>query len=53
MLIATSFGAIRPWNGHDSTALVKFANNRNVWLNMRDAFRIRIRRPAQRPSWKW
>ena len=38
MLIQTSFGVIRPWGGHDRAALVKYANNRKVWLNMRDAF---------------
>jgi [ribosomal protein S5]-alanine N-acetyltransferase len=38
MLIRTSFGGIRPWSSHDAAALVKYANNRNVWLNLRDAF---------------
>jgi RimJ/RimL family protein N-acetyltransferase len=38
MRIPTSFGAIRPWNIRDTDALVKYANNRTVWLNMRDAF---------------
>lgn len=33
-----SFGLIRPWSSFDATALVKYANNRKVWLNMRDAF---------------
>jgi ribosomal-protein-alanine N-acetyltransferase len=36
--ILTSFGAIRPWRGQDASALVRYANNRKVWLNMRDAF---------------
>jgi ribosomal-protein-alanine N-acetyltransferase len=38
MFLQTSFGAIRPWTSHDSPALVKYANNRKVWLNMRDLF---------------
>jgi len=38
MLIHTSFGMIRPWNPRDREALVKYANNRKVWLNLRDAF---------------
>ncbi len=37
-MIPTSFGAIRQWRNHDADALVKYANNRNVWINMRDAF---------------
>lgn len=38
MPIPASFGAIRPWNRTDAGALVKYANNRKIWLNMRDAF---------------
>jgi hypothetical protein len=38
MRIPTSFGMIRPWKRDDSAALVKYANNRKVWLNLRDAF---------------
>jgi len=38
MLIETSFGMIRPWNPHDRAALVKYANNRKIWLHLRDAF---------------
>jgi RimJ/RimL family protein N-acetyltransferase len=38
MLIQTSFGTIRPWTALDKAALVKYANNRKVWLNLRDAF---------------
>jgi len=38
MLVPTSFGGIRPWTSDDTPALVKYANNRKVWLNMRDAF---------------
>jgi [ribosomal protein S5]-alanine N-acetyltransferase len=36
--IKTSFGMIRSWNPQDTSALVKYANNRKVWLNMRDLF---------------
>jgi ribosomal-protein-alanine N-acetyltransferase len=28
----------RPWRADDAGALVKYANNRKVWLNLRDAF---------------
>jgi [ribosomal protein S5]-alanine N-acetyltransferase len=38
MLIHTSFGVIRSWNARDRAALAKYANNRKVWLNLRDAF---------------
>jgi ribosomal-protein-alanine N-acetyltransferase len=38
MLIHTTFGMVRPWSSYDSSALVKYANNRKVWLNLRDAF---------------
>jgi [ribosomal protein S5]-alanine N-acetyltransferase len=36
--IPTSFGEIRPWRLDDADALVKYANNRKVWLNLRDGF---------------
>ena len=38
MPIPTSYGEIRRWSSHDPDALVKYANNRKVWLNLRDAF---------------
>ena len=38
MQIRTSFGLIRAWRSEDAGALVKHANNRKVWLNLRDAF---------------
>jgi RimJ/RimL family protein N-acetyltransferase len=38
MLIQTSFGMIRPWSRRDAEALAKHANNRKIWLNLRDAF---------------
>jgi ribosomal-protein-alanine N-acetyltransferase len=36
--IPTSFGEIRPWASHDAPALVKYANHRQIWLNLRDGF---------------
>lgn len=36
--IATSYGEIRPWRDSDVPALVKYANNRKIWLNLRDGF---------------
>jgi len=29
---------IRDWHASDAQALVKYANNRNIWINLRDAF---------------
>jgi ribosomal-protein-alanine N-acetyltransferase len=29
---------IRPWTGSDADALVRHANNRKIWLNLRDRF---------------
>ena len=36
--LETSFGTIRCWNDRDVDALVKHADNRNIWLNLRDGF---------------
>jgi [ribosomal protein S5]-alanine N-acetyltransferase len=36
--IPTSFGLIRPWRLDDCEAVVKYGNNRKVWLNLRDGF---------------
>jgi [ribosomal protein S5]-alanine N-acetyltransferase len=36
--IPTAYGEIRPWRHTDADALVKYGNNRNVWLNLRDGF---------------
>ncbi len=36
--IPTSFGSLWPWSENDVAALSKYANNRNIWLNMRDDF---------------
>jgi ribosomal-protein-alanine N-acetyltransferase len=38
MLIATSYGMIRPWQDSDADALARHANNRNIWINLRDGF---------------
>jgi [ribosomal protein S5]-alanine N-acetyltransferase len=37
-MIQTSFGSIRPWTNRDADALVKYANNPNIAVNLRDAF---------------
>lgn len=29
---------LRPWRPGDEAALVKYANNRNIWINLRDVF---------------
>ena len=36
--IQTSYGLIRPWSSADAEAVVKYANNRKIWLNLRDGF---------------
>ena len=36
--ITTSFGLIRSWASSDAEALASYANNRRVWINMRDGF---------------
>ena len=38
MPIPTSYGEIRPWREQDADALVNYANNRKIWLNLRDCF---------------
>ena len=50
MIVETSFGGIRSWTGLDVAALVKYANNRNIWLNLRDAFPPRI---PKRMAWRF
>ncbi len=37
-IIHTSFGMIRYWSIHDADSLVKYANNRKIWINLRDGF---------------
>jgi RimJ/RimL family protein N-acetyltransferase len=36
--ISTSFGELRLWKAEDAGVLVKYANNRNIAMNMRDGF---------------
>lgn len=36
--IITSFGCLRPWRMEDAAAVAKYANNRAIWLNLRDGF---------------
>lgn len=36
--LLTSFGSIRPYSSSDAEALAHYANNRKVWLNLRDGF---------------
>lgn len=36
--IPTSFGSLRPWTVDDKPSLVRYANNRKVWLNLTDGF---------------
>lgn len=36
--IITTFGSLRPWQEEDLAALVKYANNRKIWANLRDGF---------------
>jgi ribosomal-protein-alanine N-acetyltransferase len=38
ILICTSFGSIRFWCSLDADKLAHYANNRKIWLNMRDGF---------------
>jgi ribosomal-protein-alanine N-acetyltransferase len=37
-IIIISYGMIRRWEKSDVEALAKYANNRNIWLNLRDGF---------------
>src|SRR5262245_53470514 len=30
--------SIRPWRADDATSLQRYANNRNIWINLRDIF---------------
>lgn len=38
MRLATERLVLRPWRQGDEEDLVRHANNRNVWINLRDAF---------------
>jgi RimJ/RimL family protein N-acetyltransferase len=36
--LTTSYGTIRFWEEDDVDALARYANNRKIWLNLRDGF---------------
>jgi [ribosomal protein S5]-alanine N-acetyltransferase len=36
--VPTTYGMIRPWSRRDADSLATHANNRNVWINLRDGF---------------
>ena len=38
MEIRLSLSVLRPWRTGDEASLVKYANNRNIWRNVRDRF---------------
>jgi RimJ/RimL family protein N-acetyltransferase len=38
MEIAAGDWILRPWRPGDEGALVKYGNNRNIWINLRDSF---------------
>ncbi len=38
MQIVLSRSIVRSWSGVDAEALVRYANNRKIWLNLRDRF---------------
>jgi RimJ/RimL family protein N-acetyltransferase len=38
MKIALSRASVRSWRADDAESLAKYADNRNVWRNLRDAF---------------
>ncbi len=37
-MISASPLILRPWQAGDGPALVRYANNRKIWLNLRDIF---------------
>src|SRR5215469_4499420 len=37
-MLETSFGSIRQFRPEDAPALARYANNREIWLNLRDGF---------------
>ena len=37
-LIITNYGSLRDWKAQYTDALIKYANNRNLSMNMRDGF---------------
>lgn len=38
MEISLSKCLLRPWQSGDEDSLVRYANNRNIWINLRDLF---------------
>ena len=38
MLLTLTTCAVRSWRTSDAESLLRHANNRNIWLNLRDAF---------------
>ena len=38
MLLTLNTCAVRSWRTSDAESLLRHANNRNIWLNLRDAF---------------
>lgn len=38
MLLTLTTCAVRSWRTSDAESLLRYANNRNIWLNLRDAF---------------
>ena len=38
MEIAAGHWVLRPWQPGDEAALVKYGNNRKIWINVRDSF---------------
>lgn len=38
MLLQLSHATLRPWRPEDASSLARYANNRRVWLNLRDGF---------------
>lgn len=39
--LKTTFGSIRPYVMDDAESLALYANNRKIWLNLRDGFPYR------------
>lgn len=36
--VPTTFGSLRHWTVRDKASLVRYANNRKIWMSLRDAF---------------
>jgi len=50
MRLECSQCVVRDWSPSDKAALVHAANNRNVWRNLTDMFRIPTPRPTRMPG---